>query len=134
MGKRQAKKSAGWSVFGKGLIVSGVVYLVEILLFALLLVKGIAVIERADVLLAVGGAIAAFVGSAVAVRTKVLVPMLACLLQSGLFVVLIVLIGCLIWNGPVWGKSQLWLLLCVVIGGLLPGVMRGRGGKRRKWK
>ena len=63
MGKRQAKKSAGWSVFGKGLIVSGVVYLMEILLFALLLVKGIAVIENAGVLLAVGGAISAFAGN-----------------------------------------------------------------------
>ena len=134
MGKRQAKKTAGWSMFGKGILGSGAVYLAEILLFALLLVKGIVLVERVDALLAVGGAVAAFLGSVVAVRTKAMVPMLACLLQSALFAMLLLLSGCLLWDGLVWGKSQLWLLLCVMIGGLLPGVMRGRGGKRRRWK
>lgn len=136
MGKRQAKKTVGWSKLGTGAVVSVGVYLLGILLIALLMVKGIVAPEKANVILAAWVMVAAFCGSLPVLKIKAAPPLLACLAQSVVFVVLILTASYLFWEGPVWSRTNVALLLCALVGGLVPGILWGRGGwkkKKRKW-
>jgi len=134
VGKRQVKKTAGWSKLCIGAAVSTGVYLIGILLIAFLMVKGIIALEKVDVILAVWVMAAAFCGSLPMLKIKVAPPLLACLAQSVLFMILILSASYLFWEGPVWSRGNIALLLCALVGGLLPGVLWGRGGRKKKMR
>ena len=134
MGKRQAKKTVGWSKLCIGAAVSTGVYLSGILLIAFLAVEGIFALEKMDVILAVWVMVAAFCGSLPMLKIKVAPPLLACLAQSVLFMILILTASYLFWEGPVWSNGNIALLLCVLAGGLLPGILWSRGGRKKKMR
>lgn len=133
MGKRQGKKAAGWSRIAIGLMLSVVTYLAGIFLVALLMVKGIVMPEKGGLILTAWAMVSAACGSLPVLKIKAATPLLAGLMQGGAFAVLILAASYLFWEGPVWSNTNIALLLCVLIGGLVPGAL-GSGGGRRKRK
>lgn len=133
MGKRQAKKTAGWSRLWLGTAVSLGVYLLGVLVIALLMIKGLWAPEKAGLMLSVWLMLSAACGSMVALRIKYGTPIVRCLLQGGALLLAMFAVGYLCWEGMVWNRVNIALVLCALLGSLLPGFFAGRKRRKRAW-
>lgn len=132
MGKRQAKKTVGWSRLWIGVSVSAGIYLSGILLIALFMVNGFLGSEKGSLALGAWAMISAACGSVPVLRIKNVVPLVAGLLQGCAFAVVMLVVSYLCWEGPVWSRTNTALLLCALSGGLIPGVLASGKGKRKR--
>ena len=133
MGKRQAKKTAGWSRLWLGTAVSLGMYLLGISVIALLMVKGLWANENAGFILGAWVMLSAACGSAVALRMKYATPFMRCLLQGCVFLLVMFVVGYLCWEGMVWSRTNISLALSTLLGGMLPGLFAGKKKRKRAW-
>ena len=133
MGKRQAKKTAGWSRLWLGTVVSLGAYLLGVFVIALLMVKGLWASEKAGLILGVWVMLSAACGSMAVLRIKYATPLVRCLLQGCAFLLVMFAASYLCWEGMVWNRANISLILCVLWGSLLPGLFAGRKKRKHAW-
>ena len=134
MGKRQKREVGGWLKVLVGAMVSLTVYLSGTVLLALFLVKGVLGVEMQNALLGVLGCLSVACGGFAVCWGKD--GRSVTVLQNVLFVVLLLGGSYLLGDGPAWDRHSAIFLLSVVLGGVLPLVLRGEGKKskhRRGW-
>jgi hypothetical protein len=108
-------------------------YLLGISVIALLMVKGLWANENAGFILGAWVMLSAACGSAVALRIKCGTPIVRCLLQGGALLLAMFAVGYLCWEGMVWSRVNVALVLCALLGSLLPGFFAGRKRRKRAW-
>ena len=135
MGKRQAKKGNPWSKLVTGMMISLALYLAGVLVYALLLVKGVLPNGKEGFVLGACLTLSVACGGIFAKKSKGGSPLTVCLLESGFFCILLLTISYIVWDGPSWGTGTVTMLLCVLLGGMLPMLIPNRKGrgKKNKW-
>lgn len=135
MGKRQKKTATSWVVFLRAGVLTMGIYLLGILLTALMLVKNVMPETAGFPLVAVFAFLAVLSGGVLAARGSAWGTMPAALLNTAVFMAVLLLVGMACWQEGVGltGSGSI-LLLCALAGGMVAGLVGGRRGRRRKRK
>ena len=123
MGKKKTT-AAIWTVFLRGSMLSLGIYFAGILLLALLLVKGAAVLCF----------LSAMSGGLLTARQSPWGTLPSALLNTLVFAGILIAAGAICWQGITWYGHGSILLLCALAGGVVAGILGGRRSHRRKRK
>ena len=130
--KKSKKKSPVWTVMLRGTGMALGIDLAGAALLALLCVRGIVGEAAVFPLTAALTLMASMAGGLVSVRSLPWGALPSALLVAGCFAAVLMLAGLCCWDTLALSGRGGALLLCVLIGGVTAGLLRGRRNPRRK--
>lgn len=129
MGKE--KRRGAWRSFLAGGITALGLYLAGVFVLAFFLARGL-LPESSDFLILSGfGFTAALAGGVTAAKRSLWATMPSAILNTGIFLMILVLIGFTVWPETFWSGQSMICVAAILVGGLLGGVL-GAGRKKRK--